>query len=107
MLIGINQPTRIRTVTVMPGDVVLGKMGVVTFIPPHLAEEVANSSEVVRLRDMFGHKRIKDGVYTAGQIDTRWADDIEKDFSKWLNEHIDDLPVSKEQIQEILKKRTW
>ena len=107
MLIGINQPTRIRTVTVMPGDVVLGKMGVVTFIPPHLAEKVVTTSEVVSLRDMFGHLRIKDGVYTAGQIDTRWADDIEKDFSKWLNEHIDDLPVSKEQIQEILKKRTW
>ncbi|HBU78281.1 MAG TPA: dimethylmenaquinone methyltransferase, partial [Muricauda sp.] len=31
----------------------------------------------------------------------------EKDFSKWLNEHIDELPVSREQIQEILKKRTW
>ena len=107
MLIGINQPTRIRTVTVMPGDVVLGKMGVVTFIPAHLAEKVVTTSEVVSLRDMFGHLRIKEGVYTAGQIDTRWADDIEKDFSKWLNEHIDDLPVSKEQIQEILKKRTW
>lgn len=107
MLIGINQPTRIRTVTVMPGDVVLGKMGVVIFIPAHLAEKVVTTSEVVSLRDMFGHLRIKEGVYTAGQIDTRWADDIEKDFSKWLNEHIDDLPVSKEQIQEILKKRTW
>lgn len=107
MLIGINRPTRIRTVTVMPGDVVLGKMGVVTFIPAHLAEKVVTTSEVVSLRDMFGHLRIKEGVYTAGQIDTRWADDIEKDFSKWLNEHIDELPVSKEQIQEILKKRTW
>ena len=107
MLIGINRPTRIRTVTVMPGDVVLGKMGVVTFIPAHLAEKVVTTSEVVSLRDMFGHLRIKEGVYTAGQIDTRWAEEIEKDFSKWLNEHIDDLPVSKEQIQEILKKRTW
>ncbi|SDF03565.1 Regulator of RNase E activity RraA [Pricia antarctica] len=107
MLVGINQPTRIRTVTVMPGDVVLGKMGVVTFIPPHLAEKVVTTSEVVRLRDMFGHERIRQGTYTAGQIDTRWADAIEKDFSKWLNEHIDELPVSKEQIQEILKKRTW
>jgi len=107
MLVGINQPTRIRTVTVMPGDVVLGKMGVVTFIPPHLAEKVVTTSEVVRLRDMFGHERIRQGTYTAGQIDTRWSDAIEKDFSKWLNEHIDELPVSKEQIQEILSKRTW
>jgi len=32
---------------------------------------------------------------------------IEKDFSQWLNDHIDELPVAKEQIQEILKNRTW
>ncbi|MEQ1799521.1 MAG: RraA family protein, partial [Lacibacter sp.] len=35
MIVGINQPTRIRMVTVMPGDVVLGKLGIVIFIPPH------------------------------------------------------------------------
>ena len=107
MIVGINHPTRIRTVTVMPGDVVLGKMGVVVFIPPHLAERVVKTSEIVRLRDLFGHQRIKEGKYTAGQIDTRWADEIEKDFSKWLNDHINELPVPKEQIQEFLKERTW
>ncbi len=107
MIVGINQPTRIRTVTVMPGDVVLGKLGVVVFIPPHLAEKVVTTSEIVRLRDMFGHERLREGTYTAGQIDTRWTDEIEKDFSGWLNAHIDDLPVPKAQIQEILKQRTW
>ena len=39
MIVGINQPTRIRQVTVMPGDIVLGKQGMVSFIPPHLAEK--------------------------------------------------------------------
>ncbi|MES2648811.1 MAG: RraA family protein [Bacteroidota bacterium] len=107
MITGINQPTRIRMVTVMPGDIVLGKLGVVMFIPPHLAEKVVTTSEVVRLRDMFGHQRLREGTYTAGQIDTRWSDDIEKDFSKWLNDHINELPVPKEQIQELLKARTW
>ncbi|MCW3082469.1 RraA family protein [Segetibacter sp.] len=107
MIIGINQPTRIRTVTVMPGDIVLGKQGIVSFIPPHLAEKVVTTSEVVRLRDMFGHLRLREGKYTAGQIDARWSDEIEKDFSKWLNDHINELPVPKEQIQEILKERTW
>jgi regulator of RNase E activity RraA len=107
MIIGINRPTRIRTVTVMPGDVVLGKMGVVVFVPPHLAERVVTTSEIVRLRDMFGHQRLREGKYTAGQIDTRWSDAIEKDFSQWLNAHINELPVPKEQIQEILKARTW
>jgi len=107
MIIGINQPTRIRNVTVMPGDVVLGKLGVVLFIPPHLAEKVVKTSEIVRLRDMFGHQRLREGKYTAGQIDARWSDEIEKDFSKWLNDHINELPVGKEQIQEFLKERTW
>lgn len=107
MIVGINHPTRIRTVTVMPGDVVLGKMGVVVFIPPQLAERVVKTSEIVRLRDQFGHQRLKEGKYTAGQIDARWTDDIERDFSKWLNDHINELPVGKEQIQEYLKERTW
>jgi len=107
MIVRINQPTRIRTVTVMPGDIVLGKMGVVTFIPPHLAEKVVKTSEIVRLRDLFGHQRLREGKYTAGQIDSRWTEEIEKDFSKWLNDHIDKLPVPKEQIQEYLKERTW
>ena len=107
MIVGINKPTQIRTVTVMPGDVVLGKLGVVIFIPPHLAEKVCTTSEVVRLRDMFGHLRLKEGRYSAGQIDARWSDEIEKDFSRWVNDHISELPVPKETIQEFLKDRTW
>ncbi|HVG15670.1 MAG TPA: hypothetical protein VM935_11940 [Chitinophagaceae bacterium] len=105
MIVGINRPTRIRTVTVMPGDVVLGKMGVVIFIPPHLAERVVRSSELVRLEDMFGQLRIREGKYTAGQIDARWADTIQKDFTEWLKTNINKLPVGREQVQEIIKQR--
>ncbi len=106
-LVGINTPTRIGKATVMPGDVVLGRDGGVIFIPPHLAEKVVKTSEIVRLRDMFGHQRLREQKYTPGQIDTRWSEEIERDFSKWLNDHIDKLPVPKEQIQEFLKTRTW
>jgi hypothetical protein len=91
----------------MPGDVVLGRDGGVVFIPAHLAAKIVTTSEVIRLRDMFGHERLRTGVYTPGQIDTRWSDEIEKDFSVWLREHMDKLPVPREQIQEILKQRTW
>jgi regulator of RNase E activity RraA len=106
-MIGINIPIRIGKATAMPGDVVLGRDGGVVFIPPQLAERVVKTSEVVRLRDMFGHQRLKEGKYTAGQIDTRWTDAIEKDFSQWLKDNIKKLPVAEEQIQEILKERTW
>lgn len=106
-LVGINTPTRIGKITVLPGDVVLGRDGGVIIIPPHLVEKVVKTSEIIRLRDMFSHQRLREQKYTAGQIDTRWSAEIEKDFSQWLNAHIDKLPVPKEQIQELLKTRTW
>ncbi|MCK8492424.1 MULTISPECIES: RraA family protein [Spirosoma] len=106
-LVGINRPTRIGKVMVMPGDIVLGRDGGVCFIPPHLVEKVVKTSEIIRLRDMFGHQRLREQKYTPGQIDTRWSDEIEKDFSQWLNAHISELPVPKEQIQDYLKTRTW
>ena len=93
--------------TVLPGDIVVAKKEGVIFVPPHLAEQVVVTSEVVRLRDLFGISRLKEGKYTPGQIDNKWSDVIEKDFSRWLTDHMDDLPVPREQIQELLKNRTW
>ena len=107
MLTGINVPIRIGPVTVLPGDVVLGKLDGVIFIPPHLVEKVVKTGELVMLRDRFGHQRLREGKYTPGQIDGRWNAEIEKDFSQWLEAHIDELPVPKEDIQELLKTRTW
>jgi regulator of RNase E activity RraA len=106
-LVGINTPTLIGKATCLPGDIVLGRDGGVVFIPPHLVEKVVKISEIVRLRDLFGHQRLREQKYTPGQIDNRWSEDIEKDFSKWLSERMDKLPVAKEQIQEFLKGRTW
>ena len=107
MLIGINTPVAIGEITVMPGDIVLAKRTGVVFIPPHLAEKVVKTSEIVRLRDTFGFQRLREGKYSPGEIDTKWTDEIEKDFSLWLDENIDELPVPREQIEELLKERTW
>jgi len=107
MLLGVNTPIRIGHATVMPGDIVLGREDGVIFIPPHLAERVVKTSELVRLRDQFGKTRLREGKYTSGQIDARWTDEIEKDFSRWLEDHIDELPVPREAIEELLKERTW
>tara|TARA_B110000495_G_C22988702_1_gene581955 strand:- start:57 stop:1001 length:945 start_codon:yes stop_codon:yes gene_type:complete len=107
MIMGINVPVNIGGVSVMPGDVILGKRSGVIVVPAHLAEKVVKTAELIRLRDAFGFERLKAGVYSAGQIDDRWADAIEKDFSKWLTSHIDELTVPKEQIHELLKERTW
>ena len=74
-----------------------------------LAEQVCKTGEVVQLRDMFGFQRIKERrLHARARSTSSWSDDMEKDFSKWLNDHID-KPARRrrEQIQELLKARTW
>jgi regulator of RNase E activity RraA len=105
-MIGINTPIRIGKATAMPGDVVLGRDGGVVFIPPQHAEGLVRDAEMTHLRDAFGHQRLKEGKYTAGQIDAAWAAPIEADFTNWLRENIDHLPVPRQQVEVILKERT-
>ncbi len=107
MLAGLNVPIRIGEALVLPGDVVLAKREGVLFIPAHLAAEVVERAEIVMLRDMFGHQRLREGRYTPGQIDTRWTDEINEDFFGWLEENGETLPVPEARIQEILEERSW
>jgi 4-hydroxy-4-methyl-2-oxoglutarate aldolase len=107
MLTGINVPIRIGRAICLPGDVVLAKREGVLFIPAHLAEKVVRTGEATVLRDRFGHQRLKEGKYTPGQIDSAWSKEIKDDFFKWLEQNMNDLPVPKEAIQEMLQKRSW
>lgn len=79
-LVGINTPTRIGKATVLPGDVVLGRDGGVIFIPPHLLEKVVKTSEIVRLRDMFGHQRLREQKYTPVKLTIAGARKSKKIF---------------------------
>jgi regulator of RNase E activity RraA len=79
----INGITRIGEATCVPGDVVLGTSTGVIFIPPHLAEEVVIRSEEIRLKDEFGQLRIREGVYTPGEVDRKFSDEMNKDFEDW------------------------
>ncbi|MEE8045370.1 MAG: RraA family protein [Dehalococcoidia bacterium] len=79
----INGITRIGEATCVPGDVVLGTSTGVIFIPPHLAQRVVERSEEVRLKDAFGQQRIREGVYTPGEVDRKFSEEMEKDFEEW------------------------
>ena len=79
----INGITRIGEATCVPGDVVLGTSTGVVFIPPHLALEVVERSESIRLKDEFGQQRIREGVYTPGEVDRKFSEDMNKDFEEW------------------------
>ena len=91
-LAGMNVPCRIGDALCLPGDVVLGTYTGVLFIPPHLAEEVIDHSERTRLREIFSHGRIRDGIYNSSQMDTKWTEVIETDFEEWRQTHtLDEL----------------
>lgn len=107
MLMGINVPIRIGRATVLPGDVVLAKKTGVLFIPAHLAEEVVDRAEFIMTRDMFGHQMLKEGKYTPGQIDGKWSDEIKDAFLKWVKNNPDKSPMSKKDLDDYLKDRTW
>jgi regulator of RNase E activity RraA len=85
-LAGINLPIRIGPCTVLPGDIVLGTPTGVTFIPPHLVQEIVETGERVHLRDEFGKLRLAEGQYTPGEIDVPdWRADIQADYDNWLS----------------------
>jgi regulator of RNase E activity RraA len=82
-LAGINIPVRIGHVTVLPGDVVVSDPEGITFIPPQLAERVANEAERIHMVDEWGHKMLRERVYTPGEIDTQWTPKMIEEFNKY------------------------
>jgi regulator of RNase E activity RraA len=82
----VNGVTRIGHATVVPGDVVLGTVEGVVFIPPHLAEGVVERSEQIRMKDEFGQQRIREGVYTPGEVDREFSEAMNEDFENWKKE---------------------
>jgi 4-hydroxy-4-methyl-2-oxoglutarate aldolase len=102
VLSSINRPIRIGPVTVLPGDVILARQEGVIVIPPHLAERVVVTAEVVGLKDEFGHARLKEGIYTPGQIDVPWTEPIKADFFKWLEARPDKPQIPKAEIEKHL-----
>tara|TARA_R110002020_G_scaffold470730_3_gene696839 strand:+ start:1140 stop:2156 length:1017 start_codon:yes stop_codon:yes gene_type:complete len=108
MLTSINAPIRIGRAIVLPGDVVLATKYGIVFIPAHLVDELVLSSEVTNLRDQFGFQRLREKKYTAGQIDTRWTDEIKADFMSWINNYKDsDLPMTRKELKDYLKAHNY
>ena len=107
MLTTINAPIRVGRAIVLPGDVVLAKKYGVIFIPAYLAEDLVITSEVTALRDEFGHQRLREKKYLAGQIDSEWTEEIKKDFLNWVNNYPGKLPMTKKELDDYLKDRNW
>ena len=105
MLEGVNVPIQIGEATVLPGDVVLAVDNGIVFIPPRMVREAVRESEIAVLTDEFAHARMQEGVYSSGQMDASWTEEIWNDFYGWLEENKEDLPVPAYRIEEIIEKQ--
>lgn len=85
VLTGVNVPCRMGGAICLPGDVVYACDAGVLFIPPHLAEQVAETGLKTRVRDIFGFQRIKEGKYIGSDVDTfPWPTAMLDDLMGWI-----------------------
>jgi len=70
----------------MPGDIILSDPEGLTFVPPHLAEKVADESELARLRDDWGHEMLRTGKYSPGQVDGHWTRRMVEEFNRFAEQ---------------------
>ena len=107
VLIGLNSPIRIGAAIVMPGDLVLSEREGVLFIPAHMAEKVIATAEFIAVRDRFSKDVLKQGIFTAGQIDSQWNETIKTAFLNWIEKHPSEPQITKASLEKFLEKRTW
>jgi regulator of RNase E activity RraA len=107
VLMGLNTPIRIGGAIVLPGDLVIATMEGVLFVPAHMAEYVVSVAEFVVRKDKFGFEMVRTGKYSTGEIDDQWTDEIKTEFLNWLKKHPELGTMTRQELDEIMSKRTW
>ena len=107
VLMGLNTPIRIGNAIVLPGDLVIATIEGVLFVPAHLAEEVVSVAEFVVRKDQFGFEMVRNNIYSTGEIDSQWSDEIKTAFLQWLEKHPELGTMTRAELDQIMSKRTW
>ena len=82
-----NAPVRIKNVTVLPGDVVIGDESGVLFFPPQIAEDVIKAAENTVYIETFKREMIQGTKYRARDIYPNLSPELEKVFEEWKKTH--------------------
>jgi regulator of RNase E activity RraA len=82
-----NAPIRVGTVTVLPGDIVVGDEEGVLFIPPQIADEVIAAAETQTYNEDFKEEAMRSGKYKTRDIYPRLSPAAEKEFEEWKKKH--------------------
>jgi 4-hydroxy-4-methyl-2-oxoglutarate aldolase len=92
MLTGINIPIRIGSVTVMPGDLVVGDREGVYFIPPQLVKEVLDRADEIHIHDEWTKKKFDEGKYKSSDIYSTPTDPkLKQEYQEYLKRRLEEI----------------
>jgi regulator of RNase E activity RraA len=92
MLTGINIPIRIGSVTVMPGDLVVGDREGVYFIPPQLVKQVLDRADEIHIHDEWTKKKFDEGKYKSSEIYSTPADPkLQQEYQEYLKRRLEEI----------------
>jgi len=78
-----NGPVRVGSVTVLPGDVVVGDEEGVLFFPPQITDDVIKSAENTVQTETFKREMMHRGKNPTRDIYPRLSPELEKEFEEW------------------------
>lgn len=92
MLTGINIPIRIGSVTVMPGDLVVGDREGLYFIPPQLVKEVLDRADEIHIHDEWTKKKFDEGKYKSSDIYSTPTDPkLQQEYQEYLKRRLEEI----------------
>src|SRR5215467_3934761 len=89
MISGINVPVRIGAATAMPGDIVFGDAEGVTFIPPHVVDEILKEAEVTHIHDEWTKAKLLTGKYKSSELYPSPSDPaLKREYQDYLQKRL-------------------
>ncbi len=82
-----NSPIRIGTVTVLPGDAVVGDEEGLLFLAPQILDEVITAAETQTYNEDFKEEAMRSGKFKTRDIYPRLSPAAEKAFEEWKQKH--------------------
>jgi 4-hydroxy-4-methyl-2-oxoglutarate aldolase len=82
-----NVPVRIKNVTVLPGDVVIGDESGLLFFPPQFADDAIKAAEETVYIEDFKRELMRGTKYRARDIYPKASPEVEKLLEEWKKAH--------------------
>lgn len=82
-----NVPVRIGSITVLPGDIVIGDEEGILAFPPQLADELIAAAEDTVYTENFKREMMRSRKYRSRDIYPRLSPELERVFEAWKKTH--------------------